>query len=83
MDEATIELLIVKLKSIFLLLLFVSILSAQSEDTDFQNLMSDFESEYAALDLPDIQLAYRANLENIALVNELKSQKEFFLKYPN
>ena len=81
MDETTIESLIVKLKSIFLLLLFVSILRAQSEDTHFQDLMSDFESEYSALDLPDIQLAYRANLENIAPVNELKSQKEFFLKY--
>ncbi len=43
--------------------------------------MSDFESEYSALDLPDIELAYRANLENIAPISELKSQKEFFLKY--
>ncbi len=81
MDEATIESLIMKWKSVFLLLLFVSLLNAQSEDTDFRNLMSDFESEYSALDIPYIQLSYRANMENIAPVNELKSQKEFFLKY--
>ena len=81
MDGATIESLIMKWKAVFLLVSFVSMLNAQSEDADFQNLMSDFESEYSALDLPDVQLAYRANLENIAPVNELKSQKEFFLKY--
>ena len=81
MDAETIEVIVMKLNTAILLLLFVSMLNAQSEDADFQKLTSDFESEYAALELPYFQLDYQANLENIAPVNELKSQKEFFLKY--
>jgi len=81
MDEAKIKLIRMKFKYILLFSLFVSVLQAKSENTNFQNLISIFESEYRALNIPYIQLSYKANLENIDSRTVLKTQKTFFLKY--
>jgi len=83
MDEAKIKLIRMKFKSLLLLCFMVSLLHAQTENIPFQNLISTFESEYTTLNIPYIQLSYKANLENIASKKELNTQRTFFLKYQN
>ena len=80
MDEFTIQLVLVRFKSVLLLCLLTSLLNAQTAKDPFQKLINDFEKEYIPLNIPALELSYVNNLKNINSLEELREQKRFFLK---
>lgn len=68
--------------NLLLVLLFCNaLLHGQSSHMPFQDLIKAFEQEYTSLDIPQLELSYVNNLNNVSEVQDLNAQKEFFLKY--
>lgn len=62
-------------------LFYVVLLHGQSSYQQFQDLIAAFEKEYTQLDIPELELSYVNNLNNVSGLKDLNAQKEFFLKY--
>ena len=71
----------IKVRIVFVLLVWASSLSAQTTPNSFEILLKDFEKEYSKLAIPGLELSYVNNLRNIASKEELRAQKQFFQKY--
>jgi hypothetical protein len=72
-----------RIKMILALIVWSLLLHAQSTDNSFQILLNDFEREYSSLTIPNLELSYVNNINNVGSKEELQAQKQFFLKYQN
>jgi hypothetical protein len=71
----------IKMKFIWALIAWVTLLHAQPAQHSYQTLLEDFETEYSALGIPNLELSYVNNLKNVGSEAELNAQEEFFQKY--